>query len=342
MKKLLLAGASVLATLAFATTALASEAPPTVAAAVAHTPSVGDSYYRGTTPHELAVIMRAYFLAHPNDLEGKGLLDPEKCHLPVGRSCASAWDYLISFQHSDPDAGLTSVGQLPDFLDSLVLVIPEDSEYNMDALTPVGEDVFSPNLGVLARKFQVDPTTGKREAAYGDPKHGNKIVFAVNCGNPVQSIHDGPVVTGGFGDKDHPCWHAHVFGNAHDNFHVVVLLTPGESLAEDKKTCLATFPKPCPGLKGCDFSDTERVSKMLVFKTGDMEDIADGDHVIDVPPGWTIAICRKGYRTQHLIPADYKNGEAWILRTPTDKLDSDKPGAWVLFWKPVTVTQPSA
>ncbi len=149
-----------------------------VAGSTAHA-AVGDSYYRGAkNPHELAQVMRAYLKAHPNDREGKGLLAPEKCHQAHEKSCGSMWAYLMSYQHDDPSAGLTSIEQLPAYLDSLEQVNPKEVEYHMDCLEPAGADVYSVSTGCIDRRFKPG------ETAWENPKT-HKIVFAQDCGNPV-------------------------------------------------------------------------------------------------------------------------------------------------------------
>jgi hypothetical protein len=148
--------------------------------------SVGDSYMRQSTPHEIAELIRKDLVTDP---EGKALLSPEKCHQPTEKSCATAWDYLVSFQHHDPEAKLTSVSELPAFLDKLVEVQPKPgSAYFMDCLTPNGGDSFNAVINCLSRMF------GDHEPAYADPDT-KRIVMAWNCGNPVGQILEETIVT---------------------------------------------------------------------------------------------------------------------------------------------------
>jgi hypothetical protein len=152
---------------------------------VAHA-SVGDSYMRRSTPHEIAELIRKDLVTDP---EGKALLSPEKCHQPTEKSCATAWDYLKSFQAHDQKANLTSVSQLPAFLDKLVEVQPKaGSQYKMDCLAPNGGDSFNPVIDCLVRFF------GESEPAYADPDT-NQIVMAFDCGNPVGQIREELIIT---------------------------------------------------------------------------------------------------------------------------------------------------
>ncbi|MBA3789529.1 hypothetical protein H0X32_04050 [Patescibacteria group bacterium] len=140
----------------------------------------GDSFMRDVpNPHALSGIIKESLLLDPS---GKSLLSPSKCHQASARSCANAWDYLVMLWESDPEAKadgrLTTVDQLPGFLDSLVEAKMGDEEYNMACLAPIGSDVFNPVFNCIQRRFEAN------EPGWQDPVSG-RIVLARNCTNPV-------------------------------------------------------------------------------------------------------------------------------------------------------------
>jgi hypothetical protein len=149
--------------------------------------AIGDSYERGMNPHSIAELMRTYLKEHPGT-DGMGLLTPDKCHQAKEKSCATMWAYLQSFKNDDPNAGLTSITQLPDYLDSLVLMEPKDLAYNMDVVLPQGADVYGASTGALVRHFEPG------EKAWGNPKT-HRIVMAGNCGNPIEGEQEEVAVT---------------------------------------------------------------------------------------------------------------------------------------------------
>lgn len=156
----------------------AAPAPPPEEAVTETKPKVATTkprntgfYYGLKDPSELAKLVEENLW---NDPTGKTMINPDKC-LKDG-SCASPHDYLVMFQENDPEAGLTSVAQLPAFLRSLVKVKAGSGEYQMACLEGAGH---TPNLHCMRRPFKPD------EMAWADPK-SNRLVLAEHCTNPIE------------------------------------------------------------------------------------------------------------------------------------------------------------
>jgi hypothetical protein len=147
-----------------------------------------------------------------------------------------------------------------------------------------------------------------------------------NCSNVMWPVPLQEVVV-----KKQPCNGINAFGDGHGKLRVAILLPADEELLDPHK-CLAI--PPCTVT--CHFDDAERVTGMVTKLTGSIEDLVEGDQVIQVPAGVVVALCYtdangREYRTQIITSGDYKANQAWVLRTP-----ADKPHAFALYWKPAS------
>lgn len=132
--------------------------------------SVGEPFGVGyRNPTELAQAMRANLAR-----DARGITSVSSKCLPNQYSCASVSDYLIGFQKADPDAGLTSVTQVPAYLETLVKDTPPD-EFWMACLKK-GSGALIWNC--LSRKLK------PQEFAWKNPVTG-RTVLAGDCTNPM-------------------------------------------------------------------------------------------------------------------------------------------------------------
>lgn len=193
-----------------------------------------------TDPKHLARVMRKSQITDP---EGKLPVNSDRC-LPNGYSCASARQYLEGFQKADPDANLRSVGQLPDYLDTLVPGYPQ-GEYWMAGIRKYTRGKIW-DWDSLSRKLE----TGER--AWKNPKTG-KFVLAGKCTNPM-----------GLLVEPNKCVEVHYYLERNDEIHIG-LLGPD---ALPRSTCLAILKAgetewsnvirdECPRA-GCDYSGPAR------------------------------------------------------------------------------------
>lgn len=147
------------------------------------------------TPVQLAGLIQQSL---EKDKSGKSAVSAESCSK---RACATPADYLAMFAESDPEAGLTSVNQLPEYVRALVIRKAPPGRYWMACKTGNGSAASKPMWNCLARAFHAG------ETAFVNPKTG-RIVLARDCTNPV-------------GKEDVPvrCVEKHVFLKEGDEFH---------------------------------------------------------------------------------------------------------------------------
>ncbi len=125
-------------------------------------------------PGELARDMREYFKTDP---EGKSPVS-KRC-LANGYSCASAQQYLAGFKKADPQAGLQTVKDLPDYLETLV----RDSFKGEAWMACLKKGTREMVWNCLTRPLE------EGEPAWKNPKTG-RFVLANNCANPIGELID--------------------------------------------------------------------------------------------------------------------------------------------------------
>lgn len=113
------------------------------------------------------------------NLDGKRLIDPDLCM--KNGSCATANDYLVMFQESDPGAHLTKVSEIPDFLRTLKVVNGPPGEFWVACLRKPErkKGAYTPVLHCISRRFKPG------EKAWLNTKT-KRIVLASDCTNPVE------------------------------------------------------------------------------------------------------------------------------------------------------------
>jgi len=135
----------------------------------------GNPFLRGVnSPAELASRVEASLALDPS---GRAIIDDERCM--NGGSCASPENFRQMFQEADPEAGLTSVSQVPAFLRSLTVVPAPTGEYWMACLKLSSKGTYEPVLHCLSRRFKPG------EKAWIDSAT-RRIVLASDCTNPVE------------------------------------------------------------------------------------------------------------------------------------------------------------
>lgn len=131
--------------------------------------------YGVKTPADLADKVAANLT---RDTTGRTLIDPEQCKRQKEAGCAAPINYLESFQKHDPQAGLTSVSQLPDYMRSLTLNCNMKGVYQMDRIIYAGSGVGKTDVSGMSRSFL------SGECAWVNPETG-RAALAQNCTNPV-------------------------------------------------------------------------------------------------------------------------------------------------------------
>lgn len=144
-------------------------------------------FLRGlSSPQELATKIRANLALDPS---GRTIIDQARCD-SVERSCASPENYIDMMNKRDARAGqrITSVDQLADYLDSLVLRAPPPGKYMTACLRQVGQDSYVGVWNCLNRAFNPG------EKAWVDPVTG-EVVFFEDCSNPIgRLVYEEPCV----------------------------------------------------------------------------------------------------------------------------------------------------
>ncbi|MES2668161.1 MAG: hypothetical protein V4644_00500 [Patescibacteria group bacterium] len=174
--------AAVMATESVITVSAYIAAVSTAAADAGRTRFTG-YYYGIRDQNHLADLIEEALRRNP---DGTEMIDAARCL--ANSSCAAPVNYLESFQAHDPDAGLTSVSQLPAYLRSLVVdcTIDRAHVFEMDRiiLRP-GQDVGVADVSGMSRTFH------KGECAYVNPRT-RRPVLAQDCANPIGGMLEEP------------------------------------------------------------------------------------------------------------------------------------------------------
>ena len=204
--------------------------------------------------------------------QGTKIIDPELCM--KNGSCATANDYLVMFQESDPGANLTKVAEIPGFLRTLKVVDGPPGEYWVACLKPAGKGTFTPVLHCLSRRFKPG------EKAWIDPKT-KKIVLASDCTNPVEKeVPPKVCVEVHFFTKpgDKPVRFA-LFG--HEKIPIRDECISIKRAGESEFDSMHNWTDECER-RGCDFSEVTKVLKKNVLLMGSYIP-AHGEHVLRLP-----------------------------------------------------------
>ncbi len=140
---------------------------------------LGNPFLRGLkNPAELAVLLEKSLAL---DETGESPVSPEQC--AKRHYCARPIDFLEAFQQIDTGAGLKTLGELPNYVESLVPVHGLTGSYwSWCIKTPTKSSKFGKPL----RQCESRPFK-KGEAGWKNPVTG-KVVMMQDCANPI----DGP------------------------------------------------------------------------------------------------------------------------------------------------------
>jgi hypothetical protein len=286
-----------------------------VGATSAHA-TVGEPFSVGNkSPQELAEKVRTSLTT---DSKGNQPVD-EKC-ASNGYACATPGNYLQMFQRADPDAKLTQVSELPEYIEKLVQKDAPEGRYWMACLSK--KKGHYPIWNCLNRPFH------KGEHVWVNPRTG-KYVLAEDCTNPLDG-QDAP---------DEQCVELHIGMKKGDISHIAWLgrnpFPQGKCKASIIKTGDDERGSPvmdeCPET-ACDFSaDSKALGGMKVWKENRISWKADRDGIFILRlPREVLAkaspvllensffvICLKrdnGYQTNALgiLPQIYVEGRAYL------------------------------
>lgn len=131
-------------------------------------------YYNASS---IEVIASAVESSLAKDATGNTLIAPSKCRRDG--SCATAAAYLASFKAHDPEAGLTSVAQVAEFMRTrLVKDCSVTGSFQMDSIILTKTGAARADVNGMSRSLK------KGECVYVDKVTG-RVVLAEHCANPV-------------------------------------------------------------------------------------------------------------------------------------------------------------
>ncbi len=143
---------------------------------------LGNPFYVGaTSPQELGRIIKCDLdPSRGNNVDGTKIINVKVCGKVGDRAFAAPVDYLGMFQIDDPDAHLTSVAQIPDYLAGLAEMPVPTGKYWSACLKQSTRTVsgWKAYHQCIARSFH------KGEKAWGNKVTG-RIVLMGDCTNPV-------------------------------------------------------------------------------------------------------------------------------------------------------------
>jgi hypothetical protein len=206
------------------------------------------------------------------DPTGHAKLLPRDCAIDRN-SCATPYDYFVSFQKLDPEAGLTDISQLEDYLSILVVgKTPTDGEYRMACLVPTGAPgMYTPDVDCSHRAFT------KGEIVWYDP-HTKRIVLAGDCKNPVGAKWDVIV------PAPPPCKYVNADTRSTADLHEILSIHAGVQL-DDSKCPVgiklpgdADFHPFCPDLH-CQAIQYQVYTGMVAVRSGS-EKLPNGGRVV--------------------------------------------------------------
>lgn len=245
--------------------ALALALPPSMGAVAsanaAATSHAFHAFCRGGVPskEELARRMAASIRAQPN-----GTRDLERCE-------ANPNQYLYAFQQADPEAGLTTIAQLPAYIRSLVPMRPETNVQYYSSC------VRGRTLGTDDVIMNCQPQTIAADVPiYGNPVTG-RMTLKLTCANPgIVPVAEDPCAYIRFhvGSPDEVRAHVPIYGGGTSD-RCFGYRKVGESTWND-------IIPGCPN-SPCDMRAVDRVAAPRERSfTGTIENLTPGDYELRV------------------------------------------------------------
>jgi hypothetical protein len=259
-------------------------------AMAAQTKSRFTGYIYGVkSPQELADKVEKKLAQDPT---GRTLIDPDQCRRSREAGCAAPINYLESFQKHDPQAGLTSVSELPAYMRRLILDCNVKGVYQMDRIVYSGGSLGKTDVSGMSRSFL------KGECAWVNPETG-RPALAQNCTNPVGQRIDIVCVLYNFESRA-PAEFAVIWERIRRKDDPCFAFRKASRMYEpDSPKAVWQHVRPgCIG-KPCDFGPYNRLYGYTAAAQGQIPLSGPGVYQFRLSPDEILAICMKSGDRQH-------------------------------------------